>query len=47
MEKIKNLHGKILIADDEVINVNFFQVMLTKLGFSVTSHTTGKRPWKK
>jgi DNA-binding response OmpR family regulator len=35
MEKIPDLHGKILIADDEVINVNFFQVMLTKLGFEV------------
>jgi DNA-binding response OmpR family regulator len=35
MEKIADLHGKILIADDEVINVNFFQVMLTKLGFEV------------
>jgi CheY-like chemotaxis protein len=35
MEKIIDLHGKILVADDEKINIDFFQVMLTKLGFSV------------
>ena len=35
MNKLLDLHGKILIADDEKVTVNFFQVMLTKLGFSV------------
>lgn len=29
------LQGKILVADDEKINVDFFQIMLTKLGFEV------------
>ena len=47
MEKIKDLHGKILIADDEVINVNFFQVMLTKLGFSVDVAYDGEEALEK
>jgi DNA-binding response OmpR family regulator len=47
MEKIENLNGKILIADDEVINVNFFQVMLTKLGFSVDVAYDGEEALEK
>jgi DNA-binding response OmpR family regulator len=33
-QKVK-FEGKILVADDERVNVEFFEVMLTKLGFSV------------
>ena len=47
MGKIDNLNGKILIADDEVINVNFFQVMLTKLGFSVDVAYDGEEALEK
>ncbi len=47
MGKLENLHGKILIADDEVINVNFFQVMLTKLGFSVDVAYDGEEALEK
>lgn len=35
MKKLEDVHGKILVADDEKLNVDFFQVMLTKLGFEV------------
>lgn len=35
MKKLSDIHGKILIADDEKLNVDFFHVMLTKLGFEV------------
>jgi CheY-like chemotaxis protein len=37
-----NLHNKkILIVDDEVINLEFFEVMLTKLGFIVEKANDG------
>ncbi|MDR3343349.1 MAG: response regulator [Treponema sp.] len=36
-----NPHKKILIVDDEVINLEFFHVMLTKLGFIVEKANDG------
>ncbi|MDR2394312.1 MAG: response regulator [Treponema sp.] len=36
-----NSHKKILIVDDEVISLEFFEVMLTKLGFMVEKATDG------
>ncbi|MDR3114884.1 MAG: response regulator [Treponema sp.] len=36
-----NSHKKILIVDDEVINLEFFEVMLTKLGFIVEKAADG------
>lgn len=47
MEKIIDLHGKILVADDEKINIDFFQVMLTKLGFSVEVAYNGEEVLEK
>ena len=47
MEKTIDLHGKILVADDEKINVDFFQVMLTKLGFSVEVAYNGEEVLEK
>jgi DNA-binding response OmpR family regulator len=35
MEKVPRYTGKILVVDDEKVNVDFFQVMLSKLGFEV------------
>ncbi|MDR2798193.1 MAG: response regulator [Treponema sp.] len=36
-----NSHKKILIVDDEIINLEFFEVMLSKLGFIVEKATDG------
>ncbi|MDR2518169.1 MAG: response regulator transcription factor [Spirochaetaceae bacterium] len=36
-----NLHKKILIVDDEIINADFFDVMLSKLGFVVEKANDG------
>lgn len=36
-----NTQKKILIVDDEIINLDFFDVMLTKLGFSVEKANDG------
>jgi len=36
-----NTHKKILIADDEAINLDFFEVMLSKLGFVVEKCDNG------
>ncbi|MHB9291784.1 putative Regulator of RpoS [Hollandina sp. SP2] len=36
-----NSHKKILIVDDEIINLEFFEVMLTKLGFIVEKAVDG------
>jgi len=47
MKKLNNLDGKILVADDEKITVDFFQVMLTKLGFSVEVAYNGKEALEK
>lgn len=35
MEKVQRYTGKVLVVDDEKVNVDFFQVMLSKLGFEV------------
>lgn len=42
-----DVNGKILIADDEKINVDFFQVMLTKLGFDVEVAYNGEQVLEK
>ncbi len=42
-----DVSGKILIADDEKINVDFFQVMLTKLGFDVEVAYDGEQVLEK
>jgi DNA-binding response OmpR family regulator len=47
MRKLMDVNGKILIADDEKINVDFFQVMLTKLGFDVEVAYNGEQVLKK
>jgi CheY-like chemotaxis protein len=39
---MKNLTGRILIVDDERINLDFFEVMLSKLGFSVEKAGDGE-----
>ncbi len=39
--------GKILVADDERVNVEFFEVMLSKLGFSVIVAYDGEEVLKK
>jgi DNA-binding response OmpR family regulator len=36
-----NTHKKILIVDDEIINLEFFEVMLSKLGFIVEEANDG------
>lgn len=47
MEKLVDVRGKILIADDEKLNVDFFQVMLTKLGFEVEVAFNGEEVLEK
>jgi DNA-binding response OmpR family regulator len=42
MEKVKKYTGKILVVDDEKVNVDFFQVMLNKLGFEVATAYDGE-----
>jgi DNA-binding response OmpR family regulator len=39
--------GKILIVDDEVINLEFFDVMLSKLGFKVEKAVDGEEALRK
>ncbi len=41
------LKGKILIVDDEPINLEFFDVMLTKLGFEVDKAADGEEALEK
>jgi len=41
-ERDMKLKGKILIVDDEPINLEFFDVMLSKLGFSVEKAADGE-----
>jgi DNA-binding response OmpR family regulator len=41
------LKGKILIVDDEPINLEFFEVMLTKLGFEVDKAADGEEALEK
>lgn len=47
MEKLPTLYGKILIADDEKVNVDFFQVMFSKLGFDVDVAKNGEEVLEK
>jgi DNA-binding response OmpR family regulator len=39
--------GNILVADDEKVNVDFFQVMLSKLGFEVETACSGEEVFSK
>jgi DNA-binding response OmpR family regulator len=39
--------GNILVADDEKVNVDFFQVMLSKLGFEVETACSGEELFEK
>jgi len=41
------MEGKILVADDERVNVEFFELMLSKLGFSVVAAYDGEEVLKK
>jgi len=41
------LKGKILIVDDELINLEFFDVMLSKLGFTVEKAADGEEALEK
>ena len=41
------LRGKILIVDDEPINLEFFDVMLSKLGFQVEKAVDGEEALEK
>jgi DNA-binding response OmpR family regulator len=47
MNSEMNLSGNILVADDEQVNVEFFQVMLTKLGFTVETAFSGEEVLEK
>jgi CheY-like chemotaxis protein len=47
MEKVKRYTGKILVVDDEKINVDFFEVMLGKLGFDVETAYDGEEALKR
>ncbi|MCK5570714.1 MAG: response regulator, partial [Spirochaetes bacterium] len=47
MEKVKQYTGKILVVDDEKVNVDFFQVMLSKLGFEVDTAYDGEEALKR
>jgi len=42
-----NTNKKILIVDDETINLDFFDVMLSKLGFAVEKASDGKEALEK
>jgi DNA-binding response OmpR family regulator len=44
---MKNLTGRILIVDDERINLDFFDVMLSKLGFEVEKASDGEEALEK
>jgi DNA-binding response OmpR family regulator len=47
MERQVTFSGKILVADDEKVNVEFFEVMLSKLGFSVEVAYSGEEVFEK
>lgn len=47
MSKLIDVSGKILVADDEKTNADFFQVMLTKLGFRVEVAYDGEETLQK
>lgn len=42
MDRVHRYTGKILVVDDEEVNVAFFQLMLGKLGFEVTVAHNGE-----
>lgn len=47
MKKVMKFTGKILIVDDEKVNVDFFQVMLSRLGFQVDTAYDGEEALKR
>jgi DNA-binding response OmpR family regulator len=47
MNKELDFKGNILVADDEKVNVEFFQVMLSKLGFMVETAYNGDEVFEK
>jgi DNA-binding response OmpR family regulator len=47
MKGIDDVHGRVLVADDEKLNVEFFQVMLDKLGFEVDVALDGEEALQK
>ena len=47
MKDFLDLHGRILVADDEKVNVDFFKVMLTKIGFEVEVAMDGEEVLEK
>jgi CheY-like chemotaxis protein len=47
MKDFLDLHGRILVADDEKVNVDFFKVMLTKIGFEVAVAMDGQEVLEK
>lgn len=47
MENVQRYTGKILVVDDEKVNVDFFQVMLSKLGFEVDIAYDGEAALKR
>jgi DNA-binding response OmpR family regulator len=47
MDREMTFSGNILVADDEKVNVDFFQVMLSKLGFSVEVAYSGEEVLEK
>jgi DNA-binding response OmpR family regulator len=47
MNSEMNFSGNILVADDEQVNVEFFQVMLSKLGFTVETAFSGEEVLEK
>ena len=42
MGKVQRYTGRVLVVDDEKVNVDFFQVMLSKLGFDVDTAYDGE-----
>jgi DNA-binding response OmpR family regulator len=47
MDQDVKFSGNILVADDEKVNVDFFEVMLTKLGFDVETAYSGEEVFEK
>lgn len=47
MTRPGELRGRILVADDEKVDVEFFQVMLTKLGYTVETAYNGQEVLEK
>lgn len=47
MKDFLDLHGRILVADDERVNVDFFKVMLSKIGFEVETAMDGQEVLQK